>query len=93
MCMSIDFLEPIEAESENLDLHTKLCAARYQQITQHFDVINLRLVNIEQTLKDIQTVVSNNQNAILNRFLSWGGIAILSMLGTIGFLLNHYVLK
>ena len=91
--MTIDFLEPIEAESESLDLHTKLCAARYQQITQHFDVINLRLNNIEITLKEIQQVVSNNQNAILNRFLSWGGIAILTMLGTIGFLISHYVLK
>jgi hypothetical protein len=91
--MSIEFLEPLQAESENLDLHTKLCAARYQQITQHFDVINLRLNNIETTLKEIQQVVSNNQSAILNRFLSWGGIAILTMLGTIGFLISHYVLK
>jgi hypothetical protein len=91
--MSIDFLEPIAAESENLDLHTKLCAARYQQITQHFDVINLRLVNIESTLKEIQTAVSVNQTAMLTRFLSWGGVAILTMLGTIGFLISHYVLK
>ena len=91
--MSIDFLEPIEAESENLDLHTKLCAARYQQITQHFDVINLRLVNIESTLKEIQQVVSNNQNAILNRFLSWGGIAVVTLTAIIGWLLSHYVLK
>jgi hypothetical protein len=91
--MSIEFLEPLQAESENLDLHTKLCAARYQQITQHFDVINLRLNNIETTLKEIQSVVSNNQNAILNRFLSWGGVAILTMMGTIGWLVSNYVLK
>ena len=91
--MSLEFIEPLQAESENLELHTKLCAARYQQITQRFDVIDQRLVSIEHTLKEIQTVVSNNQNAILNRFLSWGGIAILSMLGTIGFLVTHYVLK
>ena len=91
--MSLEFIEPLQAESENLELHTKLCAARYQQITQRFDVIDQRLVSIEHTLKEIQTVVSNNQNAILNRFLSWGGIAILSMLGTIGFLITHYVLK
>jgi Mg2+ and Co2+ transporter CorA len=91
--MSIEFLEPLQAESENLDLHTKLCAARYQQITQHFDVINLRLNNIETTLKEIQSVVSNNQNAILNRFLSWGGIAVVTLTAIIGWLLSHYVLK
>jgi hypothetical protein len=91
--MSIEFLEPIQAESENLDLHTKLCAARYQQITQHFDVINLRLNNIEHTLKEIQQVVSNNQNAILNRFLSWGGAAIVTLTAIIGWLVSHYVLK
>jgi hypothetical protein len=91
--MSIEFLEPLQAESENLDLHTKLCAARYQQITQHFDVINLRLDNIETTLKEIQSVVSNNQTAMLHRFLSWGGVAILTMMGTIGWLVSNYVLK
>jgi hypothetical protein len=91
--MTLEFIEPIQAETENLELHTKLCAARYQQITQRFDVIDQRLLSIEHTLKEIQTVVSNNQNAILNRFLSWGGIAILTMLGTIGFLITHYVLK
>jgi hypothetical protein len=91
--MTLEFIEPIQAESENLDLHTKLCAARYQQITQRFDVIEYRLSNIETTLKDIQTVISNNQTAILNRFLSWGGIAILTMLGAIGWLVANYVLK
>jgi hypothetical protein len=91
--MTLEFIEPIQAESENLDLHTKLCAARYQQITQRFDVIEYRLSNIETTLKDIQASITHNQTAILNRFLSWGGIAILTMLGAIGWLVTNYVLK
>lgn len=91
--MTLEFIEPIQAEAENLDLHTKLCAARYQQITQHFDVINIRLDNIEQTLKEIQQVVSQNQTSLLNRFLSWGSITIVSLLGIIGWLLANFVLK
>lgn len=91
--MSIEFIEPIQAESENLELHTKLCAARYQQITQSFDVIDYRLVSIETMLKEIQTVVSNNQNALLNRFLSWGGALIIALVGIVGYLISHYVLK
>jgi hypothetical protein len=91
--MTLEFIEPIQAESENLDLHTKLCAARYQQITQRFDVIEYRLSSIESTLKDIQAVINNNQTAILNRFLSWGSIAILTLVGIIGWLLANYVLK
>lgn len=91
--MSLEFIEPIDAESTNLDLHTKLCAARYQQITQRFDVIDQRLTSIESTLRDIQTVINNNQTAILNKFLSWGTAGVIFLLGIIGWLLAHYVLK
>ena len=90
--MTLEFIEPIHEESQNLDLHTKLCAARYQQITQRFDVIDQRLTNIELTLKEIQLQIQTQQTNMLNRFLSLGGITIISLLGIIGYLLSKYVL-
>lgn len=91
--MSLEFIEPLQAESEDLDLHTKLCAARYQQITQRFDVIDQRLSSIEQTLREIQNTITTNQTAILSKFLNWGAMTIGAMIGIIGWLLSHYVLK
>ena len=74
-------------------LHTKLCAQRYQQITDKFDHIDRRLDTIEDTLVEIKNVVTTDRGDNYKRFLGWAGVIITGLLGITGYLISHYVIR
>lgn len=88
-----EFIDNLVEEETNLALHTKLCAQRYQQITDKFDHIDQRLDTIEDTLVEIKNVVTTDRGDNYKRFLGWAGVIITGLLGITGYLISHYVIK
>jgi len=91
--MNSDIIEPIVDEEKNLDLHVKLCAARYQQICSKFDRLDVRLEKIDYNLKEISKLVADNKNNLETRFLGWAVSVIGILSGVLGYLITHYVLR
>ena len=88
-----EFIDTLLEEQTNLSLHTKLCAQRYQQITDKFDHIDQRLDSIEDTLVEIKNVVTTDRGDNYKRFLGWAGAIIIGLVGVCGTLISHYVIK
>lgn len=88
-----DFIDNLVEEETNLALHTKLCAERYQQITDKFESIDTRLDNIEATLVEIRNVVTQDRGDNFRRYLGWAGVIITTLLGACGYLIVHYIIK
>jgi hypothetical protein len=87
--MSKDVIDTIQDEETNLALHTRLCAQRYEQITNKFDDIDDRLLNIETNLIEIKTAITQDQNNNSKLYLKWAGFIIVTLLAGVGYLIDR----
>lgn len=91
--MSNEFIETLVQEETDLALHTKLCAQRYQQITDRFDRMDTRLEQMETTLVEIKNAIVSDTKDNYKLYLTWASGIITVLVGSTGFLLAHYVFK
>jgi len=91
--MTQDLIETLIEEETNLALHTKLCAQRYQQITDKIDNMGRRFDRIETTLTEIKSAVSKDQKDNIKMYLNWAGAIIVMLIAACGYLLSHFVFK
>jgi len=87
--MSEQLIEQVTGESENLALHVELCQQRYLQLLSKFDLVDLRLSNLNDMLRDIQTNLTNNKTTTLETYLRWAGVIIMTFGGVITGLFMH----
>lgn len=80
---------PLEEEATNLELHTKLCAQRYQQLIGKLDHVDHRLEKLESHIVDIKDKLVNVNNKTSDTYLKWAGVIILTLLGIV----THFILK
>jgi type VI protein secretion system component VasF len=85
-------IEPIAAESTSLELHTELCAARYQQITDVLNTIDHRLIQMDSDLILMRDMIVTNQDRLHDRIFAWGSAIIVALAGMVGWLTVHYIL-
>lgn len=91
--MTNDFIETVKQEETDLALHTKLCAQRYQQITDRFDRMDKKLEKMETTLVEIKDAITTDAQDNYKLYLTWASGIITVLVGSTGFLLAHYVFK
>ena len=82
-------IEPVTGEGSNLELHTELCAQRYNQLIAKFDEVDGRLDQIHATLTDIHTHITDIRSNTTNTYLKWAGAVILILVGVI----THFVVQ
>ena len=82
-------IETVDEETDNLELHTKLCSQRYQQLIHKFDIVDQRLDLIENSLIEIKECLVKNDSDTLKKYLSWAGIIITALLG----ICIHFIIK
>ena len=88
-----EFITTLAQEETDLTLHSRLCAQRYQQITDRLSNMDQRFDRIETTLADIKQVITTNQYGNLKLYLSWAAAIITTLVGALGFVISHYVLR
>jgi hypothetical protein len=84
-------IEPVAGESHNLELHTELCAQRYNQLIAKFDEVDGRLTKIESMLTDIHHQVSGLNTQRYKTYLVWAGVVITTLLTFAAGLVGHIV--
>jgi len=86
-------IEPVAGEGHNLELHTELCAQRYNQLIAKFDEVDGRLTKIEAMLVDIHSQVGGLDTQRYRTYLVWAGVVITTLLtftaGLIGHIVTH----
>jgi hypothetical protein len=91
--MSEQLIDAVTGENASLELHTELCAQRYQQIIAKFDEIDQRLVHIANTMQDIRDLVTTTRTTQLETYLKWAGAIIMATSGVITALFMHWATR
>jgi hypothetical protein len=84
-------IEPVAGESDNLELHTELCAQRYNQLIAKFDEVDGRLTKIESMLIDIHAQLGGLDTQRYRTYLVWAGVTITTLLTFTAGLVGHLV--
>lgn len=84
-------IEPVAGEGHNLELHTELCAQRYNQLIAKFDEVDGRLTKIESMLVDIHQQVGRMNVTKLEVYLKWAGVVIMTLTAFISGLISYIV--
>ena len=84
-------IEPVAGEGHNLELHTELCAQRYNQLIAKFDEVDGRLTKIESMLVDIHQQVGRMNTNKLEVYLKWAGVVIMTLTAFISGLISYIV--
>lgn len=81
--MSNAVIETVTEEGSNLTLHVQLCEQRYLQLLHKFDQVDSNLEKINATLATIQSKLETEQSSKLKTYLSWAGVVVVALLGTV----------
>ena len=89
----LNIIEPVAGESHNLELHTELCAQRYNQLIAKFDEVDGRLSKIEGMLVDIHSKLGGINTERMRTVISWAGIAIMTLVTFTSGLISYIVTR
>lgn len=82
-----------DIEAENLAAHVALCAERYEELDSRIVRIEKKLIDIDITLCEIRDAINRDRKDNFRLFLTWAGVIITTLLGSLGWVLTHYVLR
>lgn len=91
--MGNDIIETVEAERTSLDLHVDLCAQRYTQLINKFDIVDTKFTKIETMLVEIKESIKVDEDKNVSRYLKWAGAIIGLLSSTLIGLVLHLLLK
>jgi uncharacterized protein Yka (UPF0111/DUF47 family) len=76
-------VEHLHDESEDLKLHTHLCAERYKGIQEQFEVLEQRLDRVEKKVDNIHEDIRNGNASMTKVLVGTAGTVIAGLLSTI----------
>ena len=85
--------ETTEIEKKSLEAHVELCAERYKSLDERLDFLGEKISKVEEVTDEIKNCVQKLTEKSNDRLIGWGVAIITSLVGMVGWLLTHYVLK
>lgn len=85
--------ETTEIEKKSLEAHVELCAERYRSLDERLDGLSAKIEKVEECTEEIKEMMSAHVEKHNDRLIAWGTGIIAFLVGTVGWLLAHYVLK
>lgn len=85
--------ETTEIEKKSLEAHVELCAERYKSLDERLDFLGEKISKVEEVSDEIKHCVQKLTEKSNDRLIGWGVAIIASLVGMVGWLLTHYVLK
>jgi hypothetical protein len=74
-------------EKTNLEAHVDLCAERYRNLDASLQRLESRLDNMQTVLNELSKKFSGHQTHSVERYLTWGGVIITTLVGIVTYLL------
>jgi len=85
--------EPSEIEKKSLEAHVELCAERYRSLDERLDNLANKVERVEECTEEIKDMMAKHVEKHNDRLIGWGVGIIAFLVGTVGWLLAHYVFK
>ena len=86
-------LDTTDIEKKSLEAHVELCAERYKFLELKLESVENKLITVVDSVSEVRDTVQKMSNRNNDRLINWGIGIIVSLLGVVGWLLQHYVLK
>lgn len=86
-------METTDIEKKSLETHVELCAQRYKYLEEKLETVEQTVINLNAVVREVHDMVQSMSQRNTDRLINWGIGIIVSLVGTIGWLLTHYVLK
>lgn len=87
----LSFIDNIEAEKTNLELHVDLCAQRYNQLIAKLGEVDERLDNLNKVCGEIKESVTQLKSSTQSTYLKWAGFIIVVLTGVLGGLIGRLI--
>ena len=82
-----------DIEKKSLEAHVELCAERYRFLENKLETLEDTITNVNAMVVDIRNMMDGVVNKRNDQLIKWGTAIIGVLVGAIGYLLMHYVIK
>lgn len=86
-------MDTTDIEKKSLEAHVELCAERYKLLELKLETLESNVDSLKTTIDDVHNIVQAMAAKRNDQLISWGAGIIGVLLGTIGWLVSHYILK
>ena len=86
-------VEPTDIEKKSLEAHVELCAQRYNALEKCIKDVKDDVSEMKNVIAEVRDIVHAMSEKRTDQLLYWGGSIIAVLVGTVGYLISHYVLK
>lgn len=81
-----------EIEKKSLEAHVELCAERYKFLEEKLESLGEKISQVATSVDDVKNTVETMAIKNNDRLINWGIGIIVALLGSVAWLLQHYVL-
>jgi prefoldin subunit 5 len=82
-----------DIEKKSLEAHVELCAERYRFLEEKLESMEEKITSVVTSVSAVKTAVESMATKNNDRLINWGIGIIVALVGTVGWLLQHYVLS
>lgn len=82
-----------DIEKKSLEAHVELCAERYRFLEEKLESMEDKLTAVATSVASVKDTVQSMATKNNDRLINWGIGIIVALVGTVGWMLQHYVLK
>ena len=81
-----------DIEKKSLEAHVELCAERYKLLETKLESVEEKVITVVASVETVKNTVQAMATKNNDRLINWGIGIIVTLLGTVGWMLQHYVL-
>ena len=86
-------VDTTDIEKKSLEAHVELCAERYRFLENKLETVEVTIGNVNAMVVDIRGMMDEVVNKRNDQLIKWGTAIIGILVGAVGYLLIHYVIK
>jgi hypothetical protein len=86
-------VDTTDIEKKSLEAHVELCAERYRYLEEKLETVEETVVKLKSVIDEIHSMIHEMKDKRNDQLISWGIGIIAALVGTVGYLFTHYVLK
>jgi prefoldin subunit 5 len=86
-------VDTTDIEKKSLEAHVELCAERYRFLEEKLESFEEKLTTVVNSVASVKDAVQTMSTRNNDRLINWGIGIIVTLLGSVAWLLQHYVLK
>ena len=93
LALNNTMVDTTDIEKKSLEAHVELCAERYRYLEEKLETVEETVVKLKSVIDEIHSMIHEMKDKRNNQLISWGIGIIAALVGTVGYLFTHYVLK